>query len=289
MNRLSLDRQLDVFRHLCDGCGIRQTERLCEVHQNTIMRYLVRWGQKAAGIQDRAMRDLSPKHIAFDEQHTFVKVKSRNLPDERKADSAIGDQWIFMCQDVESRAIISHHVGKRVESNVRRIVSDTANRIKQPSPHESDDHRFAHGAYKPVVQISTDALSAYREAIDSSFGRHCVQYGQIVKDTGPLDRPGKQWAERRVIFGQLDKRTINTAYLERLNLTNRHFMRRLVRRCLCFSKKLENLIAAVALYVLFYNFSWQPRKFRYRTPGQRIGVASKRLRVRDLFERLNAE
>lgn len=46
---------------------------------------------------------------------------------------------------------------------------------------------------------------------------------------------------------------ISTSDAERHNLTIRTFMRRLMRFCLGFSKKVENLKAAVALYFAHYN------------------------------------
>ena len=47
---------------------------------------------------------------------------------------------------------------------------------------------------------------------------------------------------------------ICTSHVERSNLTMRTFLRRMTRLCLGFSKKLENLKAAVALYFAHYNF-----------------------------------
>ena len=37
-------------------------------------------------------------------------------------------------------------------------------------------------------------------------------------------------------------------------------MKRFVRLTLCFSKKLENLAAATAMYLAYYNYCWRPRK-----------------------------
>jgi len=54
--------------------------------------------------------------------------------------------------------------------------------------------------------------------------------------------------------------TIRTSHVERLNGTQRLFMKRLNRLTLCFSKKLENLEAAFAIFAAGYNFCWQTRK-----------------------------
>lgn len=42
-------------------------------------------------------------------------------------------------------------------------------------------------------------------------------------------------------------------------MTIRTFMRRFTRLSLGFSKKLENLAAAVSLFVAYYNFCWRIR------------------------------
>jgi hypothetical protein len=38
------------------------------------------------------------------------------------------------------------------------------------------------------------------------------------------------------------------------------FLKRLNRLTLCFSKKLENLEAAFAMFVVYYNYCWQTRR-----------------------------
>jgi len=47
--------------------------------------------------------------------------------------------------------------------------------------------------------------------------------------------------------------------VERLNGTQRLFLKRLNRLTYCFSKKLENLEAAFAMFAAYYNFCWQTR------------------------------
>ena len=54
--------------------------------------------------------------------------------------------------------------------------------------------------------------------------------------------------------GEPRKDEICTSHVERSNLSMRTFMRRLTRLCLGFSKKVENLKYAVALYFAWYNF-----------------------------------
>jgi len=56
-----------------------------------------------------------------------------------------------------------------------------------------------------------------------------------------------------------NQRAITTSHVERLNGTQRLFLKRLNRLTLCFSKKLENLPAAFAMFAAYYNYCWQTR------------------------------
>lgn len=67
--------------------------------------------------------------------------------------------------------------------------------------------------------------------------------------------------------------TICTSHVERHNLTIRTFMKRFARLSLGFSKKLDNLESAVALFLGYYNFCWRPGTMRV-TPAMAAGVTS---------------
>src|SRR5687767_3495875 len=65
--------------------------------------------------------------------------------------------------------------------------------------------------------------------------------------------------DRRVVSGSINEWSICTSHVERFNATTRLFMKRFNRLSLCFSKKLENLAAATAMYLAYYNYCWQTR------------------------------
>ena len=51
------------------------------------------------------------KHLQIDEIWTYVQKKNRHV---RKGDSPdIGDQWVFVAIDAETKLVPSFHVGKR--------------------------------------------------------------------------------------------------------------------------------------------------------------------------------
>ena len=76
-----------------------------------------------------------------------------------------------------------------------------------------------------------------------------------------------------VVCGNPEPRKISTSYVERQNLTMRMSMRRLTRLTNAFSKKLENLKAAVALHFAYYNFCRVHQSLRI-TPAMAAGVSN---------------
>jgi transposase-like protein len=51
-SRLPHEQALDLFRHLQDGCGVRQTARLTGVDKDTVVRYALRAGRHARDSHD---------------------------------------------------------------------------------------------------------------------------------------------------------------------------------------------------------------------------------------------
>jgi len=122
-------------------------------------------------------------------------------------------------------------------------------------------------------QISTDGWASYPSTIDRAF-RQSVRHGVLVKnysnpESGRYAAPDLKRADRISMQGIRQLWTICTSHVERFSLSVRTFVKRLSRLALGFSKKLDNLCAAVSLHIAHYNCCW-----RLREPGK-----SGRLRV----------
>ncbi len=89
--------------------------------------------------------------------------------------------------------------------------------------------------------------------------------------------------ERNAIAGAPDRAHISTSYIERQNLTMRMSMRRFTRLTNAFSKKIENLNAAVSLHFAHYNFVRVHKTLRI-TPAMAAGVDSRLWSMQELVE-----
>lgn len=298
-NILPREKKIEVLRHLVEGNTLRSTSRLTGVHRTTIQNLLVSFGSRCAEFMDRTLRGLTLDHIEVDEIWTFVaKKQSRLTIDERAERSDVGDVYVWYGVDTETKLAPSFIVGKRNADNARRLMVDLRSRLaRNPNPHASDAHAYRPEGYTPITQISTDGFAPYPEAVDLAFGPY-VKFGTIVKDYKNANMPYTPsemvGTKRRGVYGieEHEARTICTSHVERANLTMRTLLKRFTRLSLGFSKKLENLEAACAMYFAFYNFVWRTRhtdqsgkRGRLRpTPAMMAGVTDRLWSFEDLYD-----
>lgn len=268
-NVLNTDKKIAVIGALAEGSSIRSIERMTGVHRDTIMRLGVKVGQGCTSLMDAKMRNLPCRRLEMDEIWGFVGKKDRNV---RMGDSAaVGSVWTFCAIDAETKLVPAFMVGERNVATANAFVQDVADRM----------------AYR--VQISTDGLKAYVEAIENAFGGE-ADYGQIIKIYGQESSDNRRYSpsgvifsEKKIMAGSPDVDLISTSYVERLNATTRLHMRRLTRLTLAFSKKRENFEAAVGLHFAYYNFVKRHNTIRC-TPAMAAGVTGTMWSVGNLVE-----
>lgn len=89
--------------------------------------------------------------------------------------------------------------------------------------------------------------------------------------------------QRQTIGGNPNPNHISTSYAERQNLTMRMGLRRFTRLTNGFSKKVENLVHAVALHFMYYNFARIHRTLRV-TPAMEAKVTDRLWDIEDIVE-----
>jgi IS1 family transposase len=217
------------------------------------------------------MQNLSCEHLQFDELWGFIGKKERHVRPEDSPE--MGDVWTFCATDSDTKLVPAFRVGKRDAATANAFVADVASRVKNRA------------------QISSDALKAYVDAIELTFGSN-VDFAQVIKTythdvsiqpERKFSAPEVTLTEKRSIVGRPDMGLASTSHIERLNGTTRLHMRRLTRLTYAFSKKRENVEAAVALHFAYYNFVKRHNTLR-ATPAMAAGIERDFWTVRDLVE-----
>ena len=264
------EQHLTAISMLCEGSSILAVERITGIHEDTIGRLALRVGQACKQIMDEKMQNLNCQHIEVDEIWGFIGAKRKNA--ERAG--AYGDVWTYIALDSQSKLIPSFLVGRRDMYHTRAFMEDLAGRLSRQ------------------IQLSTDAMNAYPEAVERGFGGK-IDYGQIVK-TYSVTQLSKEAAvryspaevvevERKIIHGNPVVARITTSHVEKQNHTLRMHCRRLTRLTNAFSKKFENFEAAVSLNFAYYNFCKTHKALRM-TPAQAAGVESSAWTIEDLLK-----
>ena len=270
MNILNREKQICIVGSLAEGSSIRSIERLTGVHRDTIMRLGVRIGQGCNRILDQMMRNLRCDHLQIDEIWGFIGKKKRNV---KIGEIGFGDAWTYIAIDAKTKAVPCFTIGQRDKDTTNEFIFDLSSRLANR------------------VQISSDSLRFYSDAIELGFGGD-VDYGQIVK-TYASERPlplSSRYSPPPIVAVKQNTIVgnpifpISTSYIERQNLTLRMHCRRLTRLTNAFSKKLENFKSAIALHFAYYNLVKIHKTIRM-TPAMALGVSSKLWSVEDLVNK----
>ena len=246
--------------------------------KDTVMSLVVRAGMAATRHQDQMFHDLPCRKMQCDELWSYVFCKDKHLLNEVSplAPAIRGTvwTWVAMCED--SRLVPSWTTGDRTTETALELMLDLKNRLK----------------YR--IQLTTDGLSAYREAVEIVFGDG-IDFAQLVKQYSELggdegeQRNGEAYAETQeflrkdIYIGEPDERAISTSYVERQNLTLRMGNRRLIRRTNGYSKRIENHAHQIALHLWHYNFARIHESLRV-TPAMEAGVTDRLWDLNDLVK-----
>jgi IS1 family transposase len=276
MNKLPLSKRVAVVSALVEGNSLRSTCRMTGVAMNTVLKLLAELGAACADLHDAKVRDVDAVRVQCDEIWQFVGAKAKNVTDEQKI-AGWGDCWTWTAIDADTKLIISYEIGARNAFNCYEFMKALASRLTGR------------------VQLSTDGLRWYHDAVDHAFGID-VDYATITKVFGKVGTdpaasvrysPAKiTGTVKEVIRGNPDDRHISTSYVERQNLTMRMSMRRFTRLTNGFSKKIENHMAATALHFAYYNFCRVHQTLRV-TPAMEARLTDRVWSIEDLVSLLD--
>jgi IS1 family transposase len=240
--------------------SIRATCRVTGVAKGTVLKLLVDLGAACRAYHDANVRGLRCKRLQCDEIWAFCGAKDKNvLPDEQGYGR--GSVWTWTAIDADSKLMAAYHVGTRDAGCAYEFMQDLASRLIGR------------------VQLTTDGLKAYINAVADAFGPSNIDYAQLVKlfgetpaGAGRYSPPACIGQSMVPIMGAPEADYVCTSHVERANLTIRMQNRRFTRLTNGFSKKVQNLEHSIAIAFMHYNFCRVHQTLRV-TPAMAAGIA----------------
>ncbi len=203
--------------------------------------------------------------LQADEIRTFIDSKRRV-------------RWVLTAIEVWSRLWVSLVLGRRSYRNIRRLMEQAVHRCR----------------YGRIPLITTDGYRYYRIVLGRLLGRGCV-HGRVVKTyrknrVAKVERDlsiGSDWQLEDALRRSEDSDRLNTAFVERLNLTIRQGSAYLQRRSAAHARLQECLADQLELLRCYYNFIRPHGGLKFgrevRTPAMQTGLVSRKLTFRDVF------
>ncbi len=249
-----------------EGMNKSAISRVKKIGWNTVHRWLDRAGESCRNYSNKTLKCFEIEELQVDEVCTFVGNKKKAT-------------WIFTAMEVWSRLWPATIVGRRSYWNTFELLGQ----VQQKSE----------GNKRPL--IVTDGFQFYEKAINKIFKVGCL-YAQVIKTRGN-NRIIK--VERREIIGtetqfeealreSEDSNTLNTSFIERLNLTIRQATSYLTRRTTCYARRQEQLANQLEIVRCYYNFLRPHNSLKIgketRTPAMQAGLTNRRLSFREIFK-----
>ena len=248
-----------------EGVSISAVARVEGLAWNTVARWLEKAADVCRGFNQRRTAGFGVEELQADEIRSFAGGKTRPT-------------WIFVSIEVGSRLWPSTVTGRRSYRNTLALLRDVANRMD----------------FERLPLIVTDGFDFYEKVVRRVLGPAAL-YGQVLK-TRRNDRivkverrelMGASWRFEEVLNNSEDSSTLNTSFIERMNLTIRQGSAYLSRRTLSHARSEEKLEEHLELLRCHYNFVRLDGALKFgretRTPAMQAGLATRRLTFREVF------
>lgn len=269
MNKLPIQKRVQIINLLVEGNSLRATSRIADVSVNTVTKLLIDVGRACQDLHNATVIGVKSERVQCDEIWSFVDCKEKA---KEKGVAGEGDVWTWTALDANSKLIVSWLVGDRDADAACSFMYDVKDRLVNR------------------VQLITDGHRAYLVAVERAF-EYEVDYAMLIKLYGGSE--GSTENERKYspaqctgskktrIMGDPNSKFVSTSYVERQNLTMRMHMSRFTRLTNAFSKKIENHCYAIALHFVYYNFA-KIHKSLSVTPAMQAGLTKKPMTIEDI-------
>src|SRR5499433_602363 len=264
---------------LAEGLGIRAVARVCAVDPNTVLQWLVEAADHLKAFSQSILHNVCVTQVQLDALYALrraVKVGEVSEP-EAVHRLARSPHWVWVALDPVTTLLLTIDVGDRTLAMAQGFVHQVVQRL-------------APGC---VPLFLTDGFKEYTTALLTHFGQWVQP--ERRQTTGPMPKP--RWMplpqrlyaqvikttrrrrlvriSRRAVFGTLATIEqvlaahgwqINTAFVERVNLTIRQHVAAVGRRVMTLCQGEDGVRQQLALYHTYYNFCLPHASLRQPLP-----------------------
>ena len=265
--RVPVDVLVWAVGALAEGLGIRAVARVFEVDPNTVLAWLVEAADHATAFSRYFLHDVRVTQVQLDELFALLSAVKAGEVSEAEAITRLSrsPRWVWTAMDPVTKLLLAIDVGDRTLAMAQSMVHQVVQVL-------------APGC---VPLFLTDGFKEYATALLT----HCGQWVQLPRRQATGLAPKPRWMPRpqllyaqviktvrrrrlvrvrhRVVFGTLETVNavlaplgcqINTAFIERLNLTIRQHVAAVGRRVSTLCKGEDGIQQQLALYHVYYNF-----------------------------------
>src|SRR5499427_6846064 len=269
-----------VLACLAEGLGIRATARVFEIDPNTVLQWLVEAAEQLKAFSASFLYDMHINQLQLDALYAVLRGVKAGEISAKKAIKRLerSRHWVWTAIDPESKLLVAIKIGPRTLAMAQRVVHQVTEVL-------------APGC---APLFLTDGLKDYATALLTHFGqwmqperrqergpkpkprwipRPALRYAQVVKSYRCRRLVG---VTHRVVFGtQLAIAqvlaacgwTINTAFVERLNLDLRQRVAAIGRRVNTLCQGEASLRDQLVLFQVYHNFVLPHASLRQPLPA----------------------
>ncbi len=287
-----------VLSTLAEGLDPSAAERVFGYRQATITTWLSRAGEHAQTLHERCFRALWLPHLQLDELRTRLRSNTQVL-------------WLWLAIDPCTKLLPVLQLGPRTQ-HMAHLLIHSLRQIPAPGClplFTSDGLNFyfyaltAHFGHWRQVRRRGRKVLRWQVAMGLIYGqvKKCYRRRKLVRVTHVM-RLGTEDALKIALQGLGFSGRLNTAFIERVNLTVRHGCSALARRTWATGQQSPHLLAQLEWWRAYSHFVRphhslrvalvQPRergsnltvqRYRQRTPAMAAGRTHRRWTAREVL------
>ena len=242
---------------LAEGLGIRGVARVFEVDPNTVLRWLVEAAEQLQAFSRYFLHDVHVTQVQLDELYALLSAVKDGQVSEAEAIERLSrsPHWVWVAIDPVTKLLLTIDVGDRTLAMAQRVVHQVVAGVGARLCAAVSDRRLQgvhDGVADPLRPVGAAATPpGHRPRAQAALDAAAA----AALCAGDQDRaaPAPGRVRHRVVFGTLEAVQqvlaacgwqINTAFVERVNLTIRQHVAAVGRRVITLCKGEDGVAAA---------------------------------------------